>query len=583
MYRTKNNGELRLNNVGEHVQLVGWVSKKRNFGSIVFIDLRDRYGITQIVVSEKFFEITSKIRNEYIICIEGNVVERKNKNSALSTGDIEVSVDDIKIVNTAELTPLIIADDTDALEDTRMKYRYLDLRRPIMQKNLITRHKIVKSFRAFLDNEDFIEVETPILAKTTPEGARDYLVPSRVNPGKFYALPQSPQLFKQLLMIAGFEKYYQVARCFRDEDLRADRQPDFTQIDIETSFMSELEIMSLLEKLFSNMLENVVNYDLKLPLRRISFKEALNRYGSDKPDTRFGYELMDISNILNKNETFIIKDALMNDGMIKAIKIDGKSSEISRKDIDELTEIAKKNHAKGLMWMRFVNNNFEGQMSKILSENEKSELIKVLDLKNGDMVFAVAGKEWEYVCTSLGAIRSVLGKKFKKDLLVGYDMLWIIDFPLFDYDYENHTYSSTHHPFTRPYDEDIPLLYTNPHKVRAHHYDLVLNGYELGSGSLRIYDQEIQRKVFDIIGLSKEEIDNKFGFFINAFKYGTPPHGGVAFGIDRIAMILCGCESIRDVIAFPKNASAVCPMTEAPTEVSQQQLDELSININVKK
>ncbi|MDD4584379.1 MAG: aspartate--tRNA ligase, partial [Bacilli bacterium] len=353
--------------------------------------------------------------------------------------------------------------------------------------------------------------------------------------------------------------------------------------DIETSFMSELEIMSLLEKLFSNMLENVVNYDLKLPLRRISFKEALNRYGSDKPDTRFGYELMDISNILNKNETFIIKDALMNEGMIKAIKIDGKSSEISRKDIDELTEIAKKNHAKGLMWLRFVNNNFEGQMSKILSENEKNELIKVLDLKNGDMVFAVAGKEWEYVCTSLGAIRSVLGKKFKKDLLVGYDMLWIIDFPLFDYDYENHTYSSTHHPFTRPYDEDIPLLYTNPHKVRAHHYDLVLNGYELGSGSLRIYDQEIQRKVFDIIGLSKEEIDNKFGFFINAFKYGTPPHGGVAFGIDRIAMILCGCESIRDVIAFPKNASAVCPMTEAPTEVSQQQLDELSININIKK
>ncbi|MCK9198155.1 MAG: aspartate--tRNA ligase [Bacilli bacterium] len=583
MYRTKNNGELRLNNVGEHVQLVGWVSKKRNFGSIVFIDLRDRYGITQIVFSEKFSEITSKIRNEYIICIEGNVVERQNKNSALSTGDIEVSVDDVKIVNTAELTPLIIADDTDALEDTRMKYRYLDLRRPVMQKNLITRHKIVKSFRAFLDDEDFIEVETPILAKTTPEGARDYLVPSRVNPGKFYALPQSPQLFKQLLMIAGFEKYYQVARCFRDEDLRADRQPDFTQIDIETSFMSELEIMTLLEKMFSNMLENVVNYDLKLPLRRISFKDALNRYGSDKPDTRFGYELMDISNILNKNETFIIKDALMNDGMIKAIKIDGKSSEISRKNIDELTEIAKKNHAKGLMWMRFVDNNLEGQMSKILSENEKNELINALELKNDDMVFAVAGKEWEYVCTSLGSIRSVLGKKFKQDLLVGYDMLWIIDFPLFDYDYENHTYSSTHHPFTRPYDEDIPLLYTNPHKVRAHHYDLVLNGYELGSGSLRIYDQEIQRKVFDIIGLSKEEIDNKFGFFINAFKYGTPPHGGVAFGIDRIAMILCGCDNIRDVIAFPKNASAVCPMTEAPTEVSQQQLDELSININVKK
>jgi len=583
MYRTKNNGELRLNNVGEHVQLVGWVSKKRNFGSIVFIDLRDRYGITQIVLNENFSEIASKIKNEYIISVEGNVIERKSKNSILPTGDIEINVENVIIVNKSELTPLIIADETDALEDTRMKYRYLDLRRPVMQKNLITRHKIIKAFRSFLDNEDFIEIETPILAKTTPEGARDYLVPSRVNPGKFYALPQSPQLFKQLLMIAGFEKYYQVARCFRDEDLRADRQPDFTQIDIETSFMSELEIMTLLEKMFKDMFLNVTNYKLDLPLRRISFKDALNRYGSDKPDTRFGYELVDISNILVNNETFIIKDSLSNNGVVKAIKVEDKSTDISRKTIDELTEIAKKNHAKGLMWMRFLNNNFEGQMSKILSEKERKELSEVLNLKNGDMIFAVAGKEWEYVCTSLGAIRTTLGKKFKNELLVGYDMLWVVDFPLFDYDYESNTYSSTHHPFTRPYDEDIPLLYTDPHKVRAHHYDLVLNGYELGSGSLRIYDQEIQRKVFDIIGLTNKEIENKFGFFINAFKYGTPPHGGVAFGIDRIAMILCGCDSIRDVIAFPKNASAVCPMTEAPTEVSQQQLDELSISINSKK
>jgi aspartyl-tRNA synthetase len=578
MYRTHTNGQLRAIDLNKTVKLVGWVAKKRNFGSIVFIDLRDRYGITQLVLNQNLEDIANKIKHEFIITIEGVVSKRQSVNKELATGEIEVIVNKIEIVNSAETTPLIIADETDALEDTRLKYRYLDLRRPIMQNKIIERSKLLKIIHRYFDLHDFIEIETPILGKTTPEGARDYLVPSRVNPGKFYALPQSPQLYKQLLMISGFEKYYQIARCFRDEDLRSDRQPDFTQLDIETSFFSEDEILSLIEGLFLNILKELKGYNLKLPLRRISYKDSLNTYGTDKPDTRLGYELVDITTLLKENSSNILKD-IVGKGYVKAIKIEGKAQEISRKNIDTLTELAKKNHAKGLMYAKMSSVGLEGPMTNLVSEDEKIKIIKHLNLKDQDVIFAVAGLEWEYVCNSLGAVRLDLAKRFKTELMVGYDLLWIVDFPLFEYDYDNKTFSSTHHPFTRPYDEDKPLLETNPGKVRAHHYDIVMNGFELGSGSLRIYDKDIQKKVFNIIGLSDAEIDNKFGFFIDAFKYGTPPHGGIALGIDRLAMLLTNSESIRDVIAFPKNQSAADPMTEAPTEASEKQLSDLNIKI----
>ena len=578
MYRTHTNGQLRVTDLNKSVKLVGWVAKKRNFGSIVFIDLRDRYGITQLVLNQNLEEVANKIKNEFIITIEGVVSKRQSVNKELATGEIEVIVNKIEIVNAAETTPLIIADETDALEDTRLKYRYLDLRRPIMQNKIIERSKLLKVIHRYFDLHDFIEIETPILGKTTPEGARDYLVPSRVNPGKFYALPQSPQLYKQLLMISGFEKYYQIARCFRDEDLRSDRQPDFTQLDIETSFFSEDEILTLIEGLFLNILKELKGYNLKLPLRRISYKDSLNTYGTDKPDTRLGYELVDITTLLKDNTSNVLKD-IVGKGHVKVIKVEGKAQEISRKNIDTLTELAKKNHAKGLMYAKMSTTGLEGPMTNLISDSEKVSIIKHLNLKDQDVIFAVAGLEWEYVCNSLGAVRLDLAKRFKSELMVGYDLLWIVDFPLFEYDYENKTFSSTHHPFTRPYDEDKALLHTNPAKVRAHHYDIVMNGFELGSGSLRIYDKDIQKKVFNIIGLSDAEIDNKFGFFIDAFKYGTPPHGGIALGIDRLAMLLTNSESIRDVIAFPKNQSAADPMTEAPTEASEKQLSDLNIKI----
>jgi aspartyl-tRNA synthetase len=578
MYRTHTNGQLRVTDLNKSVKLVGWVAKKRNFGSIVFIDLRDRYGITQLVLNQNLEEVANKIKNEFIITIEGVVSKRQSVNKELATGEIEVVVNKIEIVNAAETTPLIIADETDALEDTRLKYRYLDLRRPIMQNKIIERSKLLKVIHRYFDLHDFIEIETPILGKTTPEGARDYLVPSRVNPGKFYALPQSPQLYKQLLMISGFEKYYQIARCFRDEDLRSDRQPDFTQLDIETSFFSEDEILTLIEGLFLNILKELKGYNLKLPLRRISYKDSLNTYGTDKPDTRLGYELVDITTLLKDNTSNVLKD-IVGKGHVKVIKVEGKAQEISRKNIDTLTELAKKNHAKGLMYAKMSTTGLEGPMTNLISDSEKVTIIKHLNLKDQDVIFAVAGLEWEYVCNSLGAVRLDLAKRFKSELMVGYDLLWIVDFPLFEFDYENKTFSSTHHPFTRPYDEDKALLHTNPAKVRAHHYDIVMNGFELGSGSLRIYDKDIQKKVFNIIGLSDAEIDNKFGFFIDAFKYGTPPHGGIALGIDRLAMLLTNSESIRDVIAFPKNQSAADPMTEAPTEASEKQLSDLNIKI----
>lgn len=577
MNRTHHNGDLRLENVNEHVELVGWVAKKRNFGQLVFIDLRDRSGICQLVFDESMSEALKDIRNEYVLSVSGTVLQRKDANPDLKTGEIEVKVEKFEIINKAKTTPLIIADETDALEDTRLQYRYLDLRRPVMQNKLIMRHKITRSMREYLDNNDFIEIETPMLGKSTPEGARDYLVPSRVHPGSFYALPQSPQLYKQLLMIAGFERYYQFARCFRDEDLRADRQTDFTQVDIETSFLSEVEIQTMMEEMMVKLMKEVKGIDIQAPFLRLSYEEAMNRYGSDKPDNRFGYELQDISEIFKNSEFKVFKDCIDNGGVIKTIVIDNFSS-ITRKEIDKYTELAKKNGAKGLVVLKAQDNELTGSARKFLSEDEVKALYDTLSLKDKDVLFIVSD-QWTKTCNVLGALRNEIGYKLglkKKD---EFSFLWVTDFPMFEWSEEQQRYVACHHPFTQPKEEDIPLLDTDIAKVKANAYDIILNGYELGGGSLRIYDNDLQEKIFEILGMSEEEIRNKFGFFIDAFQYGTPPHGGLAFGLDRIAMILSESDSIRDVIAFPKNANAKCPMSKAPTPVDPAQLEELHIEI----
>lgn len=577
MNRTHHNGDLRLENVNEHVELVGWVAKKRNFGQLVFIDLRDRSGICQLVFDESMSEALKDVRNEYVLSVSGTVIQRKDANPDLKTGEIEVKVEKFEIINKAKTTPLIIADETDALEDTRLQYRYLDLRRPVMQNKLIMRHKITRSMREYLDNNDFIEIETPMLGKSTPEGARDYLVPSRVHPGSFYALPQSPQLYKQLLMIAGFERYYQFARCFRDEDLRADRQTDFTQVDIETSFLSEVEIQTMMEEMMVKLMKEVKGIDIQAPFLRLSYEEAMNRYGSDKPDNRFGYELQDITEIFKNSEFKVFKDCIDNGGVIKTIVIDNFSS-ITRKEIDKYTELAKKNGAKGLVVLKAQDNELTGSARKFLSEDEVKALYDTLSLKDKDVLFIVSD-QWTKTCNVLGALRNEIGYKLglkKKD---EFSFLWVTDFPMFEWSEEQQRYVACHHPFTQPKEEDIPLLDTDIAKVKANAYDIILNGYELGGGSLRIYDNDLQEKIFEILGMSEEEIRNKFGFFIDAFQYGTPPHGGLAFGLDRIAMILSESDSIRDVIAFPKNANAKCPMSKAPTPVDPAQLEELHIEI----
>lgn len=577
MNRTHHNGDLRLENVNEHVELVGWVAKKRNFGQLVFIDLRDRSGICQLVFDESMSEALKDVRNEYVLSVSGTVLQRKDANPDLKTGEIEVKVEKFEIINKAKTTPLIIADETDALEDTRLQYRYLDLRRPVMQNKLIMRHKITRSMREYLDNNDFIEIETPMLGKSTPEGARDYLVPSRVHPGSFYALPQSPQLYKQLLMIAGFERYYQFARCFRDEDLRADRQTDFTQVDIETSFLSEVEIQTMMEEMMVKLMKEVKGIDIQAPFLRLSYEEAMNRYGSDKPDNRFGYELQDITEIFKNSEFKVFKDCIDNGGVIKTIVIDNFSS-ITRKETDKYTELAKKNGAKGLVVLKAQDNELTGSARKFLSEDEVKALYDTLSLKDKDVLFIVSD-QWTKTCNVLGALRNEIGYKLglkKKD---EFSFLWVTDFPMFEWSEEQQRYVACHHPFTQPKEEDIPLLDTDIAKVKANAYDIILNGYELGGGSLRIYDNDLQEKIFEILGMSEEEIRNKFGFFIDAFQYGTPPHGGLAFGLDRIAMILSESDSIRDVIAFPKNANAKCPMSKAPTPVDPAQLEELHIEI----
>lgn len=571
--RTHTCGELRASDVNKEVTLIGWVSKKRNLGSLVFIDLRDHFGYTQIIAEEANFDCLKNIKNEYIIQVSGIVQLRNNKNPKLETGEIEVVANKINIVNTANLTPFIIADDTDALEDTRLKYRYLDLRRPVMQNYLMTRAKITRSLREYFDSYDFTEIETPILTLSTPEGARDYLVPSRTRKGSFFALPQSPQLFKQLLMIGGMERYYQIARCFRDEDLRADRQPDFTQVDIEMSFMNQDEILTLLENAIKKVFKDVKNLDIETPFRRIPWKIAMGKYGSDKPDTRFDMCLHDIKEDLKDIEF----NAFIEAQDIRCIVVKNVASVTSRKVMDSLNDISKKYGIKQVTVLKYLNNEIEGSFTKFLNDEMKQNLINHLALENDDIIIIAAG-EFNKVCFALGALRTHYAKTLNLIKPNTFDFLWVVDFPLFD-KLDDGSYTSEHHPFTRPREEDYPLLDTAPEKVLSAAYDIVINGYEAGGGSLRIYDQEMQKKIFNILGFTDEDIKRKFGFFVDAFQYGTPPHGGAAFGLDRLTMIISGTDNIRDVIAFPKNLNAVCPMSNAPCPVDEQQLIDLGIEV----
>ena len=580
MLRTANNNELRITNVGEIKTLVGWVSKKRNLGGLVFIDLRDRYGITQLVVRPEspFYDVASSVRNEYVLQVTGKVVERESKNSNLPTGEIEIDVTDFKVLSTAEQPPFLIQDDTDALEDLRMKYRYLDLRRPCMQKNFILRHKVTMAIRNYFDNLDFIEVETPVLGKSTPEGARDFLVPSRVHQGSFYALPQSPQMYKQLLMVSGFERYFQIVKCFRDEDLRADRQLEFTQVDVEMSFIDEEDIYTLIEGLLKKVWKDTLGMDIKTPFIRLPYDICMNKYGSDKPDTRFEMFLTDFNDWAKKVNSSIFENNFETGGVVKGIIVKNAAVHYSRKELERLTEFAKKYHAKGLIWLKYENGTMSGSLAKFLTSENVNELVENYHLENDDLVLMVADN-LENCNFALGGLRTLVAKEMNMIDDSLFNFLWVVDWPLFEYSEEEHRYVAAHHPFTSPKDGDEERLISDPASCKAKAYDIVLNGYELGGGSIRIHDQEIQKKMFKAIGLSDEEVQRQFSFFVNGLKYGTPPHGGLAIGLDRLVMLLTKNSNLREVIAFPKAASAKCPMSGAPTPVDEKQLKELGITV----
>ncbi|KGX88981.1 aspartate--tRNA ligase [Pontibacillus litoralis] len=580
-------GHLRESHIGQQVKLKGWVQKRRDLGGLIFVDLRDRSGVVQVVfnpeVSEEALNIAEKVRTEYVVEIDGEVVARQagTTNDNLETGKIEIMAQHISILNKSKNPPFLIQDESDTSEELRLKYRYLDLRRKPLQETFKLRHKATQAIRTFLNNDDFLEMETPLLTKSTPEGARDYLVPSRVHEGAFYALPQSPQLFKQLIMMSGFEKYYQIARCFRDEDLRADRQPEFTQIDIETSFMTKDDIMDMTERMMKHLLKEVKGMDLPTPFPRMKYDEAMERYGSDKPDTRFDLELVNVSEIVQHSGFKVFAGAIESGGSVSSINVKGKAADFSRKDIDKLTDFVKIYGAKGLAWLKADNGELQGPIAKFINDEESTSLRHALQVEDGDLLLFVADKT-AIVQESLGALRQKLGKELQLIDENAFNFLWVTDWPLFEYDEELDRYFAAHHPFTMPEREDVEKMTDKPYEARAQAYDIVLNGYELGGGSLRIYEKELQDKMFEVLGFTKEEAQNQFGFLLEALELGAPPHGGIALGLDRLVMLLAGRSNLRDTILFPKTASASCLLTEAPDYVSESQLHELHLELGEK-
>lgn len=573
--------------VNETVELKGWVQKRRDLGGLIFIDLRDKTGIVQVVFnpehSKEALDIADKVRSEYVISVEGKVVLREegqiNKN--ISSGEIEIEATGIKILSKAA-TPPISPSDKEVSEENRLKYRYLDLRTKRLQEILRMRHKITRAFRSFLDEADFVDIETPVLSKSTPEGARDYLVPSRIHGGSFYALPQSPQLYKQLLMVSGFEQYYQIVKCFRDEDLRADRQPEFTQVDIEMSFVDQEDVITMNEKLIQHIMKTVKGVDVTLPIPRMTYEEAMNSYGVDKPDTRFDLKLQDVSEFASTVDFKVFKSTVENGGVVKSIVIKGEADNYSRKDIDKLEAFTKTYGAKGLAWMKFKEGALSGPIAKFFNEEEQAELQSTLNIEENDLVVFVADKA-DVVHASLGNLRVKLGKDLNLTDKDTYNFVWIVDWPLFEYDEEEGRYFAAHHPFTSPQDEDLEKLESAPNEVKAKAYDIVLNGYELGGGSIRIHNNDVQDQMFKALGFTEEEVQAQFGFFTESLKYGTPPHGGIAYGLDRFVMLLAQTDNIRDVIAFPKTSSAMDLMNQSPSAVAETQLEELSLTVNKKE
>jgi len=574
-------GDVTDSDVGQEVVVMGWVQRRRELGKLIFVDLRDRSGLLQVVFkSELDSELHSKalqIRNEYVIAVRGVLQIREDINPNIKTGKWEVIASELRILSKADTPPIHIEDVVDTGEATRLKYRFLDLRRPAMQKNLMLRHRVAKIARDYFDEKGFLEIETPILIKSTPEGARDYLVPSRVFPGRFFALPQSPQLFKQILMVSGFDRYFQIAKCFRDEDLRADRQPEFTQIDLEMSFVDVPDVLSVCEGFLKRVFSEAIGVDVEIPFQRMTYAEAMERFGSDKPDTRFGFELVNVSEIVKNSGFKVFTSAVEGGGSVRAINAKGCGAKFSRKEIDALTEVTKTYGAKGMAWIAVEEGNLRSSFTKFLTEDEVKQLLDKVQAEPGDLICFVADSSNEVVFESLGHLRLEIAQKLNLLDENKANFLWVTEFPLLEYDKEENRWVAKHHPFTAPMDEDIPLLETDPGKVRAKAYDIVLNGVELGGGSIRIHDQELQRKMFKIIGLSEQEAQERFGFLLEAFRYGTPPHGGLAFGLDRMVMLMAKCDSIRDVIAFPKVQNSSCLMTGAPDFVDEKQLKELHV------